>query len=174
MEPLGILHSYYKIGYTSSVLDQFKRLPKSKGWTKTNNHMFNHNKKKILCSRNPTHFFKVLIMSSRWTNHMSLNPCRFCIVFKTRDLPFQSMFFFKWPQNTETFSTLHEPHHDMIHRGWGGWISPFISPPLWSWQLLESTGKTDKTQGIHHCNFCCTVTSFVKTCYTNGKSLTRV
>ena len=47
-------------------------------------------------------------MSSRWINHVSLNLCKFCIVFRTRDLHFHSMFFFKRPQNTETFSTLYE------------------------------------------------------------------
>lgn len=129
------------------------KITNSKGCTKTNNHTFNHNvffKKKNTVAETILIFFKFLIMSSRWTNHMSLNPCKFSIVFRTRNLHFHSMFFFKRPQDTETFSTLHESHHEMIHHGWGVWISPFISPPMWSWQLLKSTAKQDRTQGIHH------------------------
>lgn len=126
-----------------SLLNHLKRSLKSKGSTKTDNHIFHDNFKTTLCSRNYTNFFEFPIMSSRCRNHVLLNPCKFSIVSRTTDSHFYSMFSFKKPQNTETFSTLHEPHHGMIHCGRGLWISPFISPPKWSWQLLDSTGKME-------------------------------
>ena len=130
--------------YMSFLLHHSKSLLKSKGCTRLEKHTFNlkfNNNKKTICGRNYTNLFKFAIMSSRCPNHMMLNLCKFSIVFRTTGLHFPSMFSIQRSQNTETFSTLHKPHHGMIHHGWGIWLSPIASPPMWSWQSLESTGK---------------------------------
>lgn len=160
----------------SSLLHHSKRLLKSKECTKIDNNTFNlkFNKKEI-CGRNSTNIFKFPIMSSRCPNHMALNLYKFNIVCRTAGLHFHSTFSFQRSQNTETFSTLHKPHHGMIHHGWGMGISPITSPPMWSWQSFESTGKMEhntRNPSLYMAVFFCYIgPSLVKTFYTNMKSL---